>query len=89
MRNRKHFPSREPPGEAAVLWVEMPDDAVHIVDGVFAAEDGLVNVRREYAFWEGRKLFKLYAAPGAVSEVCRLLREMRRYVPVGEIRVEP
>ncbi|MFO8034528.1 MAG: hypothetical protein R6U88_05135 [Candidatus Bipolaricaulota bacterium] len=83
------FPNCIPPGDAQVLWVETPDDAIHILDGIFAATDGLVNVRREYIGGGDSKLFKMYVAPGALEEVRALLRGIGRYVPVGEIRTEP
>jgi len=50
------------------------------------ATDGLANVRREYREEGGRKLYKLYVAPGAVEEVLRLLERARRFAPVGETR---
>ncbi len=80
---------RQQPPEVHVVWVEAPDDAIHLVDGIFAATDGLVNVRREYVAEDGRKFFKVYVAPGALDEVCALLRAMRACVQVGELRVDP
>ncbi len=72
--------------DAAVLWVETPDEAIHIIDGIMAATDGLVNVRREYISEGDRKLFKVYVAPGSLGEAHDLLRAIGRYVSVGEIR---
>lgn len=75
-----------PPRDAEVVWVETTDKALHFLDGMLMATDGLANVRREYRGEEGRKLFKLYVAPGAMEEVLRLLERARRFAPVGEIR---
>ncbi len=77
-----------PPKEAQVLWVETPDSAIHVLDGILAATDGLVNVRREYTSEGDRKLFKIYVAPGALDEVSGLLRALGRHVYVGEVRAE-
>ena len=75
-----------PPQVAEVLWVETTDKALHFLDGMLMATDGLANVRREYREEGGRKLYKLYVAPGAVEEVLRLLERARRFAPVGETR---
>lgn len=71
------------------MWLEVPDDAIHLVDGILAATDGLVNVRREYVAEGARKFFKVYVAPGGVDEVHTLLRAIGEHVQVGEIRVDP
>lgn len=76
-----------PPQDAEVIWVETTDKALHFLDGILMATDGLANVRREYREEEGRKLFKVYVAPGAVEEVLRLLERARRFAPVGEVRL--
>jgi len=78
-----------PPQDAEVLWVETTDKALHFLDGMLMATDGLANVRREYREEGGRKLYKLYVAPGEVEEVLRLLERARRFAPVGEVHVEP
>ncbi len=70
------------------MWVEAPDDAIHLLDGILSATDGLVNVRREYINEGNRKLFKVYIAPGASDEICTLLRVIGRYMPIGELRPE-
>ncbi|MBC7099185.1 hypothetical protein H5T52_08730 [Candidatus Bipolaricaulota bacterium] len=76
-----------PPADAAVIWVEATDKALHFIDGVLMATDGLANVRREYRVEGGRKLYKLYASPQGVEEVLALLSRAARYVPIGEVRV--
>ncbi len=77
-----------PPSDATVIWVETTDRALHFIDGVFMAADGLANVRREYRVEKGRKFYKLYASPQGVEDVLALLSRAARYVPIGEIRVE-
>ncbi len=77
-----------PPSDAQVVWVEAPDDTIHLLDGILSATDGLVNVRREYISEGDRKLFKVYVAPGALDEAVALLRAIGRYVPLGELRTE-
>ncbi|MCD5408787.1 DUF4911 domain-containing protein [Candidatus Bipolaricaulota bacterium] len=67
--------------------METTDKALHFLDGILMATDGLANVRREYREEGGRKLFKVYVAPGAVEEVLRLLERARRFAPVGEVRL--
>ncbi|MCR4391623.1 MAG: hypothetical protein NUV94_02320 [Candidatus Acetothermia bacterium] len=78
-----------PPPEAAVVWVETDDEALHFLDAAFSAMDGVANVRREYRDVGGRKLFKIYVAPGSVDEVLRVLRAAAEHVTIGEIQIEP
>ncbi|MEN3009598.1 MAG: HAD family hydrolase [Candidatus Bipolaricaulaceae bacterium] len=37
------------------------------MDGIFGMHDGVANVRREYREVGGRKLFKIFVAPGCLS----------------------
>ncbi|RLE31552.1 hypothetical protein DRJ54_00055 [Candidatus Acetothermia bacterium] len=74
-----------PPGEAEVLWVEIADKDLHFLDGVLMVTDGLANVRREFREEGGRKLFKLYIAPGQLEEVRRLIVRAGRFVHIGEV----
>ncbi|MBC7220840.1 hypothetical protein H5T55_05160 [Candidatus Bipolaricaulota bacterium] len=76
------------PRDAVTMWVEMGPEAVHFLDAVFSAFDGIGNVRREYREQGATKLFKLYVAPGCVAEAERLLRSAARFVPIGEVWVE-
>lgn len=77
-----------PPEELPVLWVEMDEEALHFVDGVFGMYDGLANVRREYREIEGRKFFKIFVASGCISEALAVLERAKKFVRIGEIRVE-
>jgi len=86
MSDRRPDTDAVAPDDAEVVWVEAPDDAIHLLDGILCATDGLVNVRREYITEGDRKLFKVYVAPGATDEACALLRAVGRYVTVGELR---
>lgn len=77
-----------PPKEAHVLWVEMDEEALHFVDGVFGLYDGLANVRREYRDVGGRKLFKIFVAPGCLAEALEILERAKKFENIGEIRIE-
>ncbi len=77
-----------PPKAAHVLWVEMDEDALHFVDGVFGLYDGLANVRREYRDVGGRKLFKIFVAPGCLAEALEILERAKKFVDIGEIQIE-
>lgn len=81
--------SLNPPKEAHVLWVELDEEALHFVDGIFGMYDGVANVRREYREVGGRKLFKIFVAPGCLSEALEVLERAKRFVRIGEIQVEP
>ncbi len=76
------------PEEAHVVWVELDEEGVHFLDAVFGAWDDLANVRREYKPEGGRKLFKIFVAPGCLDEALGVLRRAGKFVRVGEIRVE-
>lgn len=89
MNDRFSGLSLSPPPDATVIWVETTDEALHFVDGVLMATDGLANVRRKYRVEKGRKLYKLYVSPQGVEDVLTLLSRAARYVPIGEIHVEP
>jgi len=75
--------------DARVLWVEAGDDAIHVLDGLFAATDGWVNVRREYLEEGSKKLFKVFVAPGYLSDAMAVLARLRARSVIGEVRVEP
>ncbi len=77
------------PHETRVLWVEAGDEAVHVLDGLFAATDGWVNVRREYREQGARKLFKAFVAPGYLDDALALLAKMRAHGLIGEVQLEP
>ncbi|MCS7216774.1 MAG: DUF4911 domain-containing protein [Candidatus Bipolaricaulota bacterium] len=81
--------SLTPPKEAHVLWVELDEEALHFVDGIFGMYDGVANVRREYREVGGRKLFKIFVAPGCLSEALEVLERAKKFVRIGEIQVEP
>ncbi len=78
----------QPPPEAHVLWVEVNEEGVHFLDAAFGAWDDLVNVRREYKSEGGRTLFKIFVAPGCLDEALGVLDRARKFIPIGEIRVE-
>ncbi|MBC7099910.1 hypothetical protein H5T52_12550 [Candidatus Bipolaricaulota bacterium] len=71
-----------------VLWVEMDEESLHLVDGAFGMSDGLANVRREYREIGGRKFFKIYVAPGGLAEAMEILDRLRKLVRIGEVIVE-
>ncbi|MEN3010467.1 MAG: hypothetical protein ABDI20_05750 [Candidatus Bipolaricaulaceae bacterium] len=81
--------SLPPPKEAHVLWVELDEEGLHFVDGIFGLHDGVANVRREYREVGGRKLFKIFVAPGCLSEALEVLERAKKFVRIGEIQVEP
>ncbi len=78
-----------PPADAREAWVDTDPEAIHFLDAIFATGEGLANVRREYREEGGRRLFKLYIAPGGEEEALRTLRRAGRYVRIGEVRLEP
>lgn len=88
MNGRFSRPGAAAPPDATVIWVETQDEALHFIDGVLMATDGLANVRRKYRVEKGRKLYKLYVSPQGVEDVLALLSRAAKYVPIGEIRVE-
>lgn len=69
--------------------METDPEAIHFLDAIFATGEGLANVRREYREEGGRRLFKLYIAPGGEEEARWTLRRAARHVRIGEIRLEP
>ncbi|MBC7222013.1 hypothetical protein H5T56_03410 [Candidatus Bipolaricaulota bacterium] len=71
-----------------VLWVEMDEESLHLVDGAFGMSDGVANVRREYREKDGRKFFKIYVAPGCLAEALEVLNRLQDTVSIGEIIVE-
>lgn len=77
-----------PRPQEGVLWVETTEEGLYFVDAVLMSLDGVANVRREYREEGGRKFFKVYAPPGLGDEALATLERLRRYVPIGKIRVE-
>jgi len=87
----KRFPflrNLNPPKKMHVLWVEMDEETLHMVDGAFGVSDGLANVRREYREIGGRKFFKIYVAPGGLEEALEILNRLKKFVRIGEVMVE-
>jgi hypothetical protein len=78
----------KPPEELHILWVEMDEEALHMVDGVFGMSDGVANVRREYREIEGRKFFKIFVAHGCLDEALETLERLKKFVRIGEVRIE-
>jgi hypothetical protein len=78
----------KPPEELHILWVEMDEEALHMVDGAFGMSDGVANVRREYREIEGRKFFKIFVAHGCLDEALETLERLKKFVRIGEVRIE-
>jgi len=78
----------KPPEELHILWVEMDEEALHMVDGAFGMSDGVANVRREYKEIEGRKFFKIFVAHGCLDEALETLDRLKKFVRIGEVRIE-
>jgi len=76
------------PREPYVLWVEVNEEALYLLEAVLLWEDNMANVRREYRVREGRKWFKVFVTPGYLEEVLGILGELRRWMYVGSVRLE-
>lgn len=88
MGERFSLGKHRPPEELHILWVEMDEEALHTVDGVFGMSDGVANVRREYKESGGRKFFKIFVAQGYLEEALETLDRVKKSVRIGEVRIE-
>ncbi len=77
-----------PPEDSLILHVEIDEEDVHFLDAVIDGYDGIANVRREYRVVDGNQHFLLYTSPGLVGFTVARIRELRRYIYIGEINVE-
>lgn len=78
-----------PPAEDPyLLWVEAEEASVYFIEAVLLWIDNIANVRREYRVEGGRTWFKMYVTKGGLEEVLDILRELKRFVYIGSVRVE-
>jgi|GEM_PF-950617 len=76
-----------PPSDTWDIYVELEEEDLHFLDAIIQGYDGLANVRREYRAPDGYREFRIMVSPEFLQETIRLLRELRRYIFIGKIKV--
>jgi hypothetical protein len=77
-----------PPEDTLELYVEMRERDIYFLETIFKGYDGIAHVRRDWLMRGGRRFVKILVPPGLMDEVLRILRRVKRYIPIGEIRTE-
>ncbi|MCS7198274.1 MAG: DUF4911 domain-containing protein [Candidatus Bipolaricaulota bacterium] len=78
-----------PPREALTVYVEISEKDVHFFDSALKAFNHRVTPRRDARLINGKLYYKSYVAPDFWPEIQSLLETLRRYIEIGEIKVEP
>lgn len=68
------------------LLVELEEQDIHFLDAVIEGYDGVATLLRDYQLIDGKSYFKLLLPSGFDEEVEQLLKELREYAAIGEVR---
>lgn len=71
--------------EAAIFWLQTSEAAIHFIDGIITAYDGVANLRRDYIIKEGKIYFKVFVADGMQDEFFSIIERCKQYVPITDI----
>ncbi|MCI2424516.1 hypothetical protein LM597_00615 [Candidatus Acetothermia bacterium] len=71
--------------EALIFWIQTNKEAIHFIDGIITAYDGVANVRRDYTIKEGKTYFKVFVADGMDDEFFSIIERCKKYVPITDI----
>ncbi|MCD5417035.1 hypothetical protein LR021_01485 [Candidatus Bipolaricaulota bacterium] len=71
--------------EASIFWIQTSEEAIHFIDGIITAYDGVANVRRDYIIKEGKLYFKVFVADGMHDEFFSIIERCKKYVPITDI----
>ncbi|MCR4404111.1 MAG: DUF4911 domain-containing protein [Candidatus Acetothermia bacterium] len=66
--------------------VELDEGEIHFLAAILEGYDGIATLTRDYQLLEGKTYFKLLVPAGFEQEVEQLLRELRGYAAIGEVR---
>jgi hypothetical protein len=66
--------------------VELNEQEIHFLDAIIEGYDGIATLLRDYRLIEGKTYFRLLIPQGFRREAEEVLRELREYAAVGEIR---
>lgn len=74
---------------ALELYVELPEDEIHLLDAIISGYDGIAQVRRDWRLHRGRQYCLLLVPPGFLAQTRQVLEGARGHLAIGEIRLGP
>jgi len=80
--------SKGPPQDTTQLYVEMEERDICFLDTIIKGYDGVAHVRRDWVIREGRRFVRLLVPPDLIDEIRGILKNISRYIKIGEIRTE-
>ncbi len=76
--------NKKPHFDAIKLFVEVPKEDLHFLDGIVKGYPGIANVRREYVIKDGKKYFMILVPPDFLDEMKQVLTRLKKYIDIGE-----
>lgn len=68
------------------LYVQMDERDIYFLETVMDAYDGIAHVRRDWYMADGQRFVKILVAPDFWDDVQRVMENVARHVPIGEVR---
>lgn len=88
MRDKIYKPNKKTHLDTIKLFVEVPEEDLHFLDGIVKGYPGIANVRRKYIIKDGKKYFLILVAPDFLDEVKEVLTRLKEYIDIGESFVQ-
>lgn len=74
--------------KAIKLFVEVPEEDLHFLDGIVKGYPGIANVRREYIIKDGKMYFLILVSPDFLEEMKKVLARLKKYIDIGETFIQ-
>lgn len=68
------------------LYVQMAERDIYFLETIVDAYDGIAHVRRDWYMADGLRYVKVLVAPDFCDDVQRVIANVARHVPIGEVR---
>lgn len=68
------------------LYVEMAERDIYFLETIMDAYEGIAHVRRDWYMADGQRFVKILVAPDFWDDVQRVMENVARHVPIGEVR---
>ncbi len=73
-------------GDTIALYVQMAERDIYFLETIIEAYDGIAQVRRDWHMADGQRYVKILTSPEFGDEVRRVLDNVARHIPIGEVR---
>lgn len=72
--------------DSVELYVQMAERDIYFLETIIEAYDGIAQVRRDWHMVDGQRYVKILTSPDFCDDVRRVLNNVARHIPVGEVR---